>query len=90
MVKCFATISSGDRMNVFLLNRDTLKREIQLEILNEPTIEPKGAKWIFTGTSLKDQYPTWTELKAVRLKEGKVRDILNPFSITMYSFMFAD
>jgi hypothetical protein len=89
-VTCFATRSAGKKMNVFLLNRDTVERHVQLEILNEETIESRGWKWIFTGTSLTDQYPTWTESGVVRLKTGKLHDFLDPFSINVYSFMLGE
>ena len=86
MIKCFATRTPGDGMNVFLLNRDTTEHNIQLEILNEPGIESMGGKWVFTGTSLKDQNPVWTGSGNVRLKGARLKDVLNPFSITMYTF----
>ena len=90
MVRCFATRTTGEKMNIFLLNRDTVERHVQLEILNEETIESRGWKWIFTGTSLTDQYPTWTESGVVRLKTGKLHDFLDPFSINVYSFMLGE
>lgn len=89
-VKCFATRSAGDRMNVFLLNRDTVEHQVHLEILNEETIATKSEKWVFAGTSLKDQNPTWTAAKNVRLRSGKLNDLLKPYSITMYSFLVGD
>ncbi len=86
MVKCFATRTPGERMNVFLLNRDTIEHNIQLEMLNVPGIESSGGKWVFTGESLKDQDPVWTGSGNIRLKGGKLKDVLDPFSITMYTF----
>jgi len=86
MVKCFATRTPGEIMNIFLINRDTLAHNIQLEVLNEIDIGSKSSKWVFTGTSLKDQHPVWTQSGDIRLKRGKLKDVLKPFSITMYSF----
>jgi hypothetical protein len=86
MVKCFATRTEGERINIFLVNRDTLVHEIQFEVLNEPGIESRGGKWVFTGNSLKDKNPEWTESGNIRLREGKLRDVLHPISITMYTF----
>lgn len=86
MVKCFATRTPGEGMNVFLLNRDTIEHNIQLEILHESGIESRSGKWVFTGTSLKDQNPAWTQSENVRLREGMLKDVLDPFSITMYTF----
>jgi len=87
MVKCFATRTPGEIMNIFLVNRDTLAHNIQLEIMNETRIESRGGKWVFTGTSLKDQNPEWKESGNIRLKGGKLKDVLDPFSITMYTFI---
>jgi alpha-N-arabinofuranosidase len=86
MVKCFATRTSREIMNIFLVNRDTLTHKIQLEVLNENGLDSRGGKWVFTGTSLKDQNPEWRESEAIRLKGGKLKDILGPFSVTMYTF----
>jgi hypothetical protein len=90
MIRCFATRTTDEKMNIFLLNRDTVERKVQLEIMNEETINPEGGKWVFTGTSLTDQYPTWTESGVVRLKTGKLHDFLDPFSINVYSFMLGE
>jgi hypothetical protein len=86
MVKCFATRTPGETMNVFLVNRDTISHHVQLEILNEVTITSKGTKWLFTGSSLRDQNPIWAESDPFRLKGGKLHDILDPYSINLYSF----
>ena len=86
MVRCFATRTPGETLNVFLVNRDTVAHEIRLEVLNEPGIESRGGKWTFTGISLKDQDPVWTESGNMKLRSGKIKDSLHPFSINMYSF----
>jgi hypothetical protein len=85
MVKCFATRTPGEIMNVFLVNRDTMEHSIQLELLNKPGMESRAGKWMFTGTSLKDKDPEWKESGDVKIKRGKIKDVLDPYSITMYS-----
>ncbi len=85
-VRAFATASSsGDTLNVLILNKELSTRQVTVTI-NDHTTSTTARRWVFTGDSPVDMAPSWGEKSCVSLAAGSVSLSVPAVSITVLSF----
>lgn len=82
-IKSFATYKpSASQLNIFIINKETSGRKINLSLLNFPA-NAKGDKWVFKGTGPTDINPTWFKATDVSVTGNTLPVYLPASSIVM-------
>jgi hypothetical protein len=82
-VRCFASLQAGGQLAVFLVNKETSARSVNIVVSNLPPRMTYGAVWALHGQGPADQHPAWERLDSVRVSHATVQCRLDPVSITV-------
>ena len=86
ILKPFACFdSSTGALNVFIINKDTDTRKVQVSIPDFSKV--KGKVWVFKGALESDRYPVFTTSEDLVLKEKSGTISIPPTSIVMVKFL---
>jgi hypothetical protein len=82
-VRCFASRRPGQEITVFLVNKDTLAREVSVKLRRLPGGFQHGEQWTFHGSGPLDRSPTWDLVGPVTVKKAAFDLLLEPVSVTV-------